>query len=265
MTDTKNILIGLVLIWLTSFNIHAQEIPQRPQPPRLVNDLAGVLGPAQKNSLEQMLVKFNDTTSTQITVVIVSDLYGYDPADFAYRIGENWGVGQKKFDNGIVVLVKPKINRDKGRAFIATGYGVEGAVPDAIAKRIVENEMIPAFRNNDYYGGIEAAATTLMSLTSGEYSAEDYLKRTDEPSGGWLVPIVVIILVFLLMRRGRRRSHSVGRSVPFWTSLFLLSSIGGGSRGSWGDFSSGGGSFGGGGFGGFGGGSFGGGGAGGSW
>jgi len=84
-----------------------------------------------------------------------------------------WSVGQKRFDNGIVVLVKPKLSSsDKGKVYIAVGYGLEPAIPDAITKRIVDNEMIPYFRNDDYYGGINQATNVLMKLASGEISAD---------------------------------------------------------------------------------------------
>ena len=116
--------------------MHAQ-IPQRPSPPCLVNDLANVFSEEQRQELEQELVAFNDSTSNQIVIVTVNDLAGYDKMTFAQQIGETWGVGQKKQDNGIVILLKPK-NETKGEVFIAAGYGLEGALPDAICKRIVE-------------------------------------------------------------------------------------------------------------------------------
>ena len=80
-------------------------------------------------------------------------------------MGEKWGIGSEKFDNGILVLLKPKTSDSKGEVFIAVGYGLEGVVPDATAKRIVENEMIPMFRENNMYGGIEKATDVLIDLT----------------------------------------------------------------------------------------------------
>ncbi|HPS63628.1 MAG TPA: TPM domain-containing protein, partial [Bacteroidales bacterium] len=121
----------------------AQDIPVRPDPPRLVNDFAGILSQEDASRLEQKLVIFNDSTSTQITIVIVKSLNGYDKNDFAQRLGQLWGVGQKGKNNGAVVLVKPKYPGEKGEASIQTGYGLEGVIPDALAKRIVEVEMIP--------------------------------------------------------------------------------------------------------------------------
>lgn len=253
---------------LFSLAIMAQ-IPSRPTPPRLVNDLAGILSKAQINNLEAKLVRFNDTTSNQITVVIVKSLNGQDKAMFAYEIGEKWNVGQKKFDNGIVVLVKPKYNaRDKGQAFIAVGYGLEPAIPDAIAKRIVENEMIPEFERGNYYYGINNTTDVLMQLAAGEINADDYNRSSNAKGIFAILPFLIIILVIFIMRISNR-SRSIGArgSGSLWTALLLGSVLGNSSHsGSWDSFSGGSSGFGGGGgFGGFGGGSFGGGGAGGSW
>lgn len=243
----------------------SQDIPPRPDPPRLVNDLAEIFTPEQVQQLERKLVNFNDTTSTQITVVTVKSLNGYDKADFAFKIGEQWGVGQKGRNNGIVVLVKPKSGNEAGQAYIGIGYGLEGVIPDAISKRVIESEMIPYFKENNYFGGIDAATTTLMELASGEFTADQYIKKGQKSPYTFLIPLLIMVAVFFLIRSSRARSHSVGKNIPFWTAFWLLGSMGGHS-GSWNDFRSGGGSFGGGGgFGGFGGGSFGGGGAGGSW
>lgn len=259
-----------VFLLFLAFAINAlgADIPARPVPPRLVNDFAGLLSTSQVNTLEKKLRAFNDTTSNQITVVIVKSLEGYDPASFAYKIGEEWKVGQAKFDNGIVILVKPKTSQsDRGQAYIAIGYGLEAAIPDAIASRIVENEMKPSFRDGNYFEGLDKATTVLMKLAAGEINAEGYNNSTKAPGIVAFLPFIIIGIVFLLIRSSRSRSYGVGKSVPFWTALWLGSTIGRSNRGHWGGFSGGGGGFGGGGggFGGFGGGSFGGGGAGGSW
>jgi uncharacterized protein len=259
-----------LLIFILPFGLKAQTIPPQPQPPRLVNDFAGLLTPREEQALELKLRYFHDTTSNQITIVTVNSLDGYDAASYAFELGEEWGVGQADFNNGVVILVKPKKgNQDKGRAFIAVGYGLEPAIPDAIADRIVENEMIPQFRSDNFYGGLDDATTVLMQLAAGEISADGYNKQTSESPLIGFLPIIIILIVFLLMRSTRNRSDGMGRSnLPFWTALWLGSSIGRSHSGSWNNFSGGGSGFGGGGgssFGGFGGGSFGGGGAGGSW
>jgi len=260
----KNI-ISQILVILLLYPAIAQDIPERPDPPRLVNDIAGFFSQNEVAQLEKKLVLFNQQTSTQIAVVTVKDLQGYDISDFAFRLGDKWGVGQKGFNNGIVILIKPKTHEDKGRIFIATGYGLEAVVPDAIAKRIVEVEILPEFRKNNYYKGIDNAINTLFALTKGEFSPKEYAQQTSQngaPAFGIGGFFLLIILFSIFGRLQRARHYSVGHSVPFWTAMFLAGSLrprGGGFS----NFSSGSGSFGG--FGGFGGGGFGGGGAGGSW
>ncbi len=258
---------------LTSFIIitaFGQSIPPRPNPPQLVNDFANILTLKERSALEEKLVRFNDTTSNQITIVTVRSFNGYTPSMFAFEIGEKWQVGQKKFDNGIVIVVKPKLSSvDKGRAFIAVGYGLEPAIPDAIANRIVNQEMIPYFRRDNYYQGINNAISVLMDLAAGEISSDEYQKQSGAKGLVSLIPFIVIIVIIIIMRGSRSRSQGIGSrgSGSLWTALFLGSMLGnsGSNSGSWGNFSGGGSGFGGGGFGGFGGGSFGGGGAGGSW
>lgn len=247
-------------LFLLNINCFAQEIPDRPNPPRLVNDFANILTSREKQALENKLVAFNNETSTQITIVTVKSLNGYDKADYSTRLGEKWGIGQKGSDNGIVILVKPKTTQERGETFIAPGYGLEGVVPDATAKRIVDYDMIPLFKKSEYFLGLNAAIKTLISLTKGEYTAAQYNKRTRKKSSG--LPILFILIVIFFVFFGRSGRHqSMGHNLPFW---MLLGMMGSGGDGSFGDFSSGSGDFGGG-FGGFGGGSFGGGGAGGSW
>jgi len=198
--------------------------------------------------------------STQIFVVTVTDLGGYDKASFTYTLGENWGVGQKGKDNGVVIMVKPKEIDGRGEVFIAPGYGLEGVLPDAIAKRIVENEMIPQFKNKDYYAGIVNAAITIMEISAGEYSADEYAKSSGIKT---LVPFFLVLLVFIfimIMKAKQTRKYASSNGLGFWAAWSLLNAANRRHSGSWGNFNSGGGSFGG-----FGGGSFGGGGAGGSW
>lgn len=251
---------------LIAVTLAAQDIPERSNPPRLVNDYAGVLSPDEVARLEQKLVSFSDSTSTQIVLVIVKSLNGYDKNDFAQRLGQKWGVGQKGRNNGIVILIKPKYPNEKGEASIQTGYGMEGVLPDITCKQIVDNEMIPKLAQGDYYGGISSGIAIVISITKGEYTAGQYSKkaRQHQKPYGILVPIIILMVVVFWIRSNRGGTHTMGKNVGFWASLFLLSQMGGrGGSGSWGGFQSGGDS--GGGFGGFGGGGFGGGGAGGSW
>lgn len=258
-----------ILLLLFSFTIKAEDcLPKAPKSPRLVNDLANVLDQGTENALENALVNFNDTTSTQILILTTDDLCGYDPSSYAFEIGEIWGVGNAEFNNGIVVLIRPKRDGQKGHAFIATGYGLEGVLPDAIAKRIVEYEMIPQFKKNNYDQGVINAVTVIMDITGGEYSAENYNNSKKSKGGGF--PILFILFFVFLMFFGvfsRARRYANHNDLSLWAALWLMGSMSGRHRGHYNSFTSGGGGFGGGGggFGGFGGGSFGGGGAGGSW
>ena len=262
-----NFLFSILLLF--SISVNSQDIPDPMSPPRLVNDFAGILNANQVRHLEQKLVMFDDSSSSQIVVLIVKSLNGLTKEEFADRVGEKWGVGQKGKNNGVVVLVKPKYGNEAGKARISVGYGLEGAIPDAIGKRIVENEMIPYFKAGDYFTGIDKATSTLISLAKGEYTADQYKKNSGGSPIGIIVPIIIIILIILFMRRNSGNHYTTGsKGTSMWTALWLASMMGNrGGGGSFGDFRSGGGSFGGGGggFGGFGGGSFGGGGAGGSW
>jgi uncharacterized protein len=258
-------LILLALLLFLPLSLGAQTLIPRPEPPRLVNDFAGVLSSSELQALENKLVAFNDSTSNQIAVVIVNDLQGYDKSEFAYKVAKDWGVGQSDFNNGLLVLVKTKSDQSLGQIFIATGYGLEGAIPDLACADIIDREIIPHLRENDYYGGLDAGTDVLMSLASGEYNYDTYAGGGSSGSFPAIIFIIIIIAVIIMASAGNSNNKHIKKSgtnnLPLW---LLLSMMGGGKShgGSWGGFSGGGG---GGGFGGFGGGGFGGGGAGGSW
>ncbi len=245
----------------------AQQLLPRPVPPRLVNDFAGLLPPARAEALERKLTAFDDSTSNQIAVVIVNDLQGYDRSEFAYRVAREWGVGQGDFNNGVLVLVRPKSDQAAGIVFIATGYGLEGAIPDIACADIIDKVMIPEFRHDNYYNGLDAGTDRLMALAAGEYS---YPRRSGTNAGALtsIIVFIVMTIIIIAISSGNSNNRHISRggssNLPAW---LLMEMMGGGRShgGSWGGFTGGGGSRGGGGFGGFGGGSFGGGGAGGSW
>jgi len=267
----KSVMLLFAALFFSLSSFAQEEFPTRPEPPRLVNDFAGVLSAEQRASLENKLVNFNQKTSTQIAIVIVKSISGYDPSDYSFKLAEKWGIGQKGKNNGILLLVKPKVGNERGQVFIAVGYGLEAVVPDAVARQtIVEAELIPAFRKNDYYTGLDRSTDVLMSLTSGEFTADQYTKSVKKGGksggmGGFFIIMIIIVVVFLF-RRGGNNSRGFGSTGSFLGGMLLGNMLGGSQRGSWGGFSGGdGGSSGGGDFGGFGGGSFGGGGAGGSW
>jgi len=266
----KYIAAGLMLFSFLSTFAQEGDFPERPQPPKIVNDFANILSDAEEQQLEQKLVRFDRETSSQIAVVTLNDLRGYAIDDYAFRLGEKWGIGMAEKDNGILMLISP----EKRKVTIATGYGLEGAVPDATAQQIIDNELAPNFKNNDYYKGIVQATSVLFDLTRGEYSAEQYQEKTGggkKSNAPYPIGIVfLLIIIFSVIGRVKRARHySMGHGVPFLVALTMLGSASHRQHGSFGNFSSGSGNFGGmgggGGFGGFGGGSFGGGGATGGW
>lgn len=236
-------------------------IPQKTR--HLVNDYTGILNSEQYESLESRLVEFDNTTSNQIMILITPDLGGNDIAQFTQDVWDVWGVGSKKHDNGVIIVVKPK-NRTKGQVRIHTGYGLEGALPDLFCSKIIENEMIPCFKENDYYGGIVAALDIILPVCQGEYDEERYDSDNDIAAAtlAFIVCFVILCFILIVVSKNSNSNSNDGSMPPYFGSSM------GRSTGSWGTFSSGGGFGGGGfsgGFGGFGGGFSGGGGASGSW
>ncbi len=255
------VFISLVLAFRSEAQIE-KAIPPKPSPMRLVVDNTGTLTTDQRDALERKLVSYDDTTSNQITVVIVPTTGDYDISEYALTLGREWGVGNKDFNNGIVFLIA----KNDRKVWIATGYGLEGAIPDITAKTIIEKEVVPNFRGEDYYRGIDNGVEAIIKAAAGEYHAPaGYANRKRGKGGKGIIPIVVIfiIIMIILSRRGgggRGGSFMSRRGYRNLPGPIWFPPIGGGSSGGWG-----GGSSGGGGFGGFGGGGFGGGGAGGSW
>ncbi|MBR3452151.1 MAG: TPM domain-containing protein [Muribaculaceae bacterium] len=243
----------------------AAQVPERPNPPRLVNDFAGILGDCQwlEDSLERIAME----TSNQICVVTMNDFGGYHKAEMAYTIGERWGVGKKDKDNGVVILIKPKTEESPGEAFIAPGFGLEGAITDVSSNRIVEKEMIPHFKDNDYLGGVWAGVQVVRDLATGEYNEKDYAQEDDSEALFGLIMFILIFALFMYMAHKSNQGNNGNRNngdTGTWGGPIIFTSGNDWGRGgsSW---SGGGWSGGGGGWGGFGGGSFGGGGGGGSW
>lgn len=241
----------LVLLFCTGLKA---QLPSPPVPPRLVNDYTGTLTAHQVSVLEHKLVAYNDSTSTQFLVLLVDDLQGYSIEQYATEIGHSWGVGQQGKDNGAVILVKPKKGSERGQVNISPGYGMEEYVTDATAKRIIEREMIPAFKDNDYYTGIDNAVNVMMDLCSGKFSQDEYTDDDGFPLWLIILFIIAIVIIFSKFSDGSGQNYSGGGSRTIWIPM----GGGGFSGGGFGGGSSGG-------FGGFGGGGFGGGGASGSW
>lgn len=253
-------LVFLFYFLLAATGLSAKgDFPDPINPPRLVNDFTQLFSEQENNALEQKLRTYHDTTSTQIYVVVINDLHGYEIADYATQLAEQWQIGQKGRDNGVLILVKNKVGNERGQVFIATGYGMEGVLPDALAKRIVETEIIPFFQQGQYYKGIDAAINAIISVAAGEYKALPQAQQDGEDTmTGLFVLLILFVLIYIIIRR--RKKGGGGTSGGFGTGNFgPFGGFGGFGRGGSGSSSRGRG------FGGGGGGRFGGGGAGGSW
>lgn len=247
-------LSAILLTLLLAGAAHAEWLPAKSN--RLVNDYSGILTSAQVQTLEQRLVAFDDSTSNQVVIVITPTIGVDDENAAAQRIGQHWGVGQEKFDNGVVILIKSKTSEENwGAVAISTGYGVEGALPDVFCKHIIEDQMLTSLSDGDYYNALVKALDVILPVLAGEYSYDQYRKK--ERTAGLITLITTLaLLVIILVLLGRYAKKHPDQWNNFGGPTGGGTFFGGSSGGHWG-----GGSFGGGGFGGFGGGSFGGGGA----
>lgn len=245
----------LLFLFICSQQVFGQKIESKPQPPMAVNDFGNFLEPFQRDALEQKIRNYNDTTSSAIVIVTVQDLQGYDIAEVALKYLRDWGIGTKEKDNGVLILV----SKAERKARIETGRGMEGVVPDILAKQIIDERMVPYFKENDYYRGFDNAVDAIIQAAAGEYKADP---NSENAKSGFPTIIILIVLFFIIMSffkggggggkyMSRRGSRGLG-GLPWFV---LGNMLGSGSRGG-GGF--GGGGFGGGGFGGGGGGGFGG-------
>ena len=236
-------------------------IPSSPQPPRLVNDFASAFTQYEVDSLETVLVDFDNRTSNQICVVTLTDLHDYDVAQFALALANEWGVGSTR-NNGLLILLKTR-NGGYVDVTIQVGRGLEGAIPDAYAARIIRNIMGPHLRKDEYWQAVSKACVELMALAEGEIS-EPRDDTGEDALGAALVMGLFFLLIFVLIiyAASKDNNHRGGGSTGSFRGPTIILGNGGSSRSTWSGGGFGGGSgWGGGGFGGFGGGSFGGGGA----
>lgn len=251
-------------------NLTAQDyLPPKPELETSVYDYAKMMSGFEAKMLEQKLIKYSDTTSTQIVVVTVNSLEGNDIALYATELAHKWGIGQADKDNGILILV----SKEDRKVTIRTGYGVEHKLTDALSRRIIESGITPEFRQGNFYGGLDKGTNMVFDIMNGEYQGE----RQEDYEEGEGVPVFLIIfllfILFLILSRKNRRGGGGGNNrgrksaADSLLEAIILSNAGrgtyrgGGFGGGSGGFGGGGGGFGGG----FGGGGFGGGGASGGW
>jgi uncharacterized protein len=265
MTSLKKIFFTFVLL-LCNVILIAQDLPTRANPPRLVNDYTGTLTYEQAQTLENKLVALDDATSSQIAVVIIETLNGTSISEYNLALLRKWGVGNKKNNNGVILLITKK----EKKLDITVGYGLQGALTDATAKSIIDDVIVPKFKGNDYYRGIDEGTDAIIKAVQGQYKDKREKGSRGGGSGSFMFIFLIIIIFLILSSRGggkgggtfmsRRGQRGIADAI-FWNTI--LNS--GGRGGGWSGGDSGGGFSGGGGFGGFGGGSGDGGGASGSW
>jgi len=258
----------LLIALCTALPVCAQfDIPAKPSgnAQTSVYDYASVLTAGEKQALEQKLIRYADSTSTQIVVITITTSKGEELDLLGARWGQAWGIGQAGEDNGVVVILA----KDDRKIDINTGYGIEYRITDRQAKRIIEDLMIPQFRSQNYTAGLNAGADAIFSALKGEFKETREFKSNQIP---WGLIIIFIFFIFVMIASARNKKGGDGKdgkggigTGSTLLDILILSNLGrGGFGGGFGGGSSGG--FGGGGFGGgFGGGGFGGGGASGGW
>lgn len=255
----------VIFLLLFARNVSAQKLFDKPNPPQAVNDFGNFLEPFQKDALEQKLRNYNDSTSSAIVIITVPDLQGYDIPQLSLKYLRDWGIGTKEKNNGVVILV----SKAERQARIETGSGMEGVLPDILAKQIIDDKLVPSFKLDDYYGGFNNTIDAIIQAAAGEYKADPASQKSGGPSFKTIFILIVLFIIILSFFRSggggggsymsRRGSTGLGGLPWFLAGNLLGGGFGGGG--------SGGGGFGGGGggFGGFGGGGGGGGGASGGW
>ena len=256
--SVSSFILAILLLFAGQYAFAIDKIPAKPSPPRLVNDFAHMMTAGQQEQLEQKLLDFSNTTSNEITIVTIDELGDYDVSDFAIKLGKEWGVGRSGKNNGVVIVASLKDHKIN----ISSGKGLEGALTDLMCGRIIRNEMVPSFRDHNYYEGFSKAADAVIAVTKGEYKADQPNERArgDQhiPFKAIVILIIFVIIILRVLRGGGGNNN--GGIGNLATGFLIGNMLGGGRGGGWGGDSGGSG-----GFGGFGGGDFGGGGASGSW
>src|SRR5690554_475072 len=256
-------LIILFVSLCFSQNLLAQfDIPKIPKEQTSVYDYMSLLSPSEKSSLEQKLIKYSDTTSTQIVVVIIPTAKGENIGLLSAKWAQEWGIGQAKEDNGVFVLLA----RNDRNIWISPGYGVEHRLTAGIVGELTRNIIIPEFKKGDYYSGLDKGTDAIFQVLMGEYQGTRKADKDSESPGGFIIFLIIFFIIILISISKNRKGGSGSNKSGGFSILdaIILSNMG---RGGFGGSSGGGfgGSSGGGFGGGFGGGGFSGGGAGGSW
>ena len=235
MTMMLRALLPLLLLWTAAL----QAAPTFPALSGRVVDEAALMSRKQAHQLTQQLAAFEKRSGIQLVVVSVDNLDGETIEEYGYQLGRHWGIGQKGKNNGVLLLIA----QDERKVRIEVGYGLEGALPDAIAANIIQTRILPAFKRGDMVAGVVAGSQSIMKALAGEYQPVEQPK-SDSDGGPWLFILVVIAMIVLHNLRGGGGGPGGRRRAAYMAGGFGAGSFGG--RGG-GGFSGGGGSFGGGG------------------
>lgn len=255
----KSHFFSLIFLFLVSnFGFAQFDIPKKPEFQTSVYDYANVLSPTEKNQLEEKLIRYSDSTSTQIVVITIESLKGEDIGILTPKWGHTWGIGgSEQNDNGVIILLA----KAERKIWISAGYGLEDRLTAGIGGEITRNIIIPAFKAGSYYNGLDKGTTAIIDVFKGKYKGERKSNKKDKFP---ILPFIIIaVIILLIISKGKRNGGNSGNSGsgPSLMDVIILSSLGRSGGGGFGGGSSGGGGFGGG----FGGGGFSGGGSGGSW
>ena len=265
LLQKKSTLIFLklfVCLLFTQISFAQFTIPEKPTLQTSVYDYANVLSATEKAQLEEKLIKYSDSTTTQIVIVTIESLKGEDIGILTPKWGQTWGIGgTEKNDNGVLILLA----KAERKIWISAGYGLEDRLTAGIGGEISRNIIIPEFKAGSYYNGLDKGTDALFDVFKGKYKGERVKKSKDKGFPFLPLIIIVVIIVILISRNKGGGGNSGNRGGGFGPSLLdviILSSLG---RGGGGGGGFGGGSSGGGFGGGFGAGGFSGGGSGGGW
>ena len=258
--NTSLFLKLLVCFLFTQISFGQFTIPEKPELQTSVYDYANVLSATEKSQLEEKLIKYSDSTTTQIVVITIESLKGEDIGILTPKWGQTWGIGgTAKNDNGVLILLA----KAERKIWISAGYGLEDRLSAGIGGEITRNIIIPEFKAGSYYKGLDKGTDAIIDVFKGKYKGE---RKKNKEKGIPILPIIIIVVIILvLISRNKNNGGNSGNSSggPSLLDIIILSSLGGGrGSGGFGGGSSGsGGGFGGG----FGGGGFSGGGSGGDW
>jgi len=257
----------LFYIFCSSLAIAQYTIPEKPKGKEQtsVYDYINLLSPSEKTTLEQKLIRYSDSTSTQIVIAIINSTQGENINYLGAQWGQKWGIGQKGKDNGVLILLA----KNDRKIAINTGYGVEGSLTDAMSRRIIQKVIIPHFKTDNFYTGLNSGSNAIFRVLNGEFKEE----RTFNDNQGFpfqaILPFIIFVIILIIIsnkKSGNGGGNGGRRSSGFdLRDIIILSNMGRSSGGGSFGGSGGGGGFSGGFGGGFGGGGFGGGGASGGW